>query len=331
MDKKYSASGRRSANRRRDETFYSQAEFDVADFTLESEREKPVRGTENDEHMAAVLESPPLPESARKIKPGWLKEEFAGQERLAGRAKPLAEPVEIPQETRKQQLFRRFLRDGIDGFLHQEILELLLYIGGADNHAVENSYDLLGRFGIFSQVFLAGYDEIAAMPDMTPEAALLLKLLPSFARRYAEELISYEDVLDTSEKVGRFLIPRFIGRETETVMMLCMDNACRLLRWDILEKGSLTGAAVEMRNCLQTAYECKAANVILAHNHPVGLPRPSAQDIRTTRLISAMFRYSGIALVDHFIIAGDSYLSMMEEGLFGAELDSVMELSPESE
>ena len=127
------------------------------------------------------------------------------------------------------------------------------------------------------------------------------------------------DVLDSSEKIGKFLIPKFLGRTEEVVYLLCLNNACRLLRCDLLSEGTLNGSQVDVRRLVEIAFQCKAINVVLAHNHPHGLSRPSSQDIRMTQNLAPTLKQLNLELLDHFIVSGNEYVSMMELGYLGVK------------
>ncbi len=48
-----------------------------------------------------------------------------------------------------------------------------------------------------------------------------------------------------------------------------------------------------------------ARYVVMAHNHPSGVPWPSTPDIVATRQMRRLFAALGVTLVDHAIVAGD--------------------------
>lgn len=52
---------------------------------------------------------------------------------------------------------------------------------------------------------------------------------------------------------------------------------------------------------------------IVVHNHPSGQVTPSPNDIALTRRLQACGELLGIALLDHIIVGGHTYLSMREE------------------
>ena len=55
--------------------------------------------------------------------------------------------------------------------------------------------------------------------------------------------------------------------------------------------------------------------VILAHNHPGGLPLPSQEDVATTKSLRDALLPMGILLMDHIIVADREFVSMARSGV----------------
>ena len=64
----------------------------------------------------------------------------------------------------------------------------------------------------------------------------------------------------------------------------------------------------------QLLLNVNATGFIVAHNHPSGTLRPSNPDRELTKRLSACGKLFNIGLMDHLILAGDSYYSFAENG-----------------
>jgi DNA repair protein RadC len=64
---------------------------------------------------------------------------------------------------------------------------------------------------------------------------------------------------------------------------------------------------------LTPAIKYCAASLILVHNHPSNNPKPSPEDIGTTKRLVEASKIIGINILDHIIITDDSYHSMKSE------------------
>jgi len=57
-----------------------------------------------------------------------------------------------------------------------------------------------------------------------------------------------------------------------------------------------------------------ASGVMLAHNHPSGMPEPSDADIKLTRNLSQALALIDVRVLDHFVVAGTQVHSFAEHG-----------------
>jgi DNA repair protein RadC len=64
---------------------------------------------------------------------------------------------------------------------------------------------------------------------------------------------------------------------------------------------------------IRTAVVASAAAVIMVHNHPFGDPSPSRQDLRLTARLRQVAE-SGITVLDHVVVAADSFIFLAERG-----------------
>jgi DNA repair protein RadC len=80
-------------------------------------------------------------------------------------------------------------------------------------------------------------------------------------------------------------------------------------------RGTYGTAPVNVRDIIERGLLLKATGIILVHNHPGGEARPSGADANFTRHLEAGAQAVGLRFVDHVIVTGDAWYSMMNEGL----------------
>ena len=61
-----------------------------------------------------------------------------------------------------------------------------------------------------------------------------------------------------------------------------------------------------------------AAALIVVHNHPSGVPEPSAEDVAVTRRLIEAGQLLGVPLLDHVVVAAEGYVSIRERIRFEA-------------
>ena len=80
-------------------------------------------------------------------------------------------------------------------------------------------------------------------------------------------------------------------------------------------QGQIASLSMRMRDLFGRALAVGASGIILAHNHPSGLCRPSLRDIDSTKRLIEIGRALDIELVDHLIMTQNSVYSMRAGGV----------------
>ena len=71
---------------------------------------------------------------------------------------------------------------------------------------------------------------------------------------------------------------------------------------------------VDIKLLLASAIKANASSIIVAHNHPSGNIKPSANDIRLTKKIKEAANLCDIALLDHLIVGKEEFYSFTDDG-----------------
>lgn len=220
----------------------------------------------------------------------------------------------------RQRLRERFLKEGLDSFTQEQVVELLLFYSIPRIDTNEIAHNLVNHFGSLSQVLEAPVAELKKVPGIGDNSAVLLHLIAEVARYYQVNRTMNEKVLNTIEKCGSFLLPYFVGRRNETVFLLCLDAKCKLLCCREISEGSVNAASISIRKVVETALAANATSVVLAHNHPSGVAMPSGDDVATTHRIAAALQAVDVYLADHLVISDDDYVSMVHSRLYTPKL-----------
>lgn len=218
-------------------------------------------------------------------------------------------------EGHRERMRRRFLRHGLSNFDDHNVLELLLFYALPRRDTNEIAHRLLERFGSLDRVFEATPEELMEIPGIGETAAALIRLVPETARRCLIVKQGSAKILPDVESMGSYFVPRFMNRNVETVLMLCLDPGMRVIDCRQVGSGGLTSASFSTRDVVRTAMTLNAKYVVLAHNHVSGIALPSVEDRSTTRLLRDALAQVDVKLLDHIIVAGDDYVSLADDGL----------------
>ena len=213
----------------------------------------------------------------------------------------------------RDRLKTRFLNEGLQGFPPHQVLELLLFFGIPYKDTNEYAHRLITEYGSLSGVLNADYRDLAAFKGIGPHAALLLKLIPELARRYAMDRWKDRPQIKNVADAGLYASTLFIGLEHEAFYMICMNAQNRVINPALISEGTVNEAMVYPRIILENAFRFNCVTAIFAHNHPGGSTEPSRADIEMTKKLKKALECVSIQVMDHIIVAGGDYLSMAEK------------------
>lgn len=215
----------------------------------------------------------------------------------------------------RKRLKARFIKSGLDDFEPHNVLELLLFYSVPRKDTNPLAHRLINRFGSLSGVFDAKPEELMKVDGITENTAVLISMVPQVARKYLEDKAEAKNVIGSFFDIGTYLMPKFVGRTVETVMLASLDNKNKIVSCSIVAEGESDRANLSKRKIMEEAMRVDATRVILAHNHPRGFAVPSAEDIYLTEEIYSLLKTVGIELVDHIIFAEDDFVSLAASGI----------------
>ncbi len=105
------------------------------------------------------------------------------------------------------------------------------------------------------------------------------------------------------------------GLKDENFCVLYLDTQNRIISFETIQKGIVNQAVVYPRQVIERALFHKSSALILVHNHPSGVIKPSDADVQLTRTISNTAKILEITVHDHLIIGDNHFFSFREEGI----------------
>lgn len=208
-----------------------------------------------------------------------------------------------------------FIKNGLDAFADHGVLELLLFyaIPRGDTNAL--AHRLINRFGTLAGVLDASFDELQKVEGIGENAAAFLKLIPQVCSRYYASRTERGCILDTTESIGEYFLPMFIGERDEVVYIITMDSKRKVIASHFMNRGSVNVAQVSARKIAERALADNAVFVAIAHNHVGAYALPSPDDVNATKTLMAALSALDIRLVDHLVFDENDYVSMRDSGL----------------
>lgn len=215
----------------------------------------------------------------------------------------------------RSRLRKRLQTEGLEGFSSHETLELLLTYAIPRVNTNETAHRLIKRFGSFSGVLDAPWEELTRVEGVGPQAAALITMMVPMLRRYEQEKMGPGLPLDNYARVAEYCRTLFLGVNVEQCYVLCLDGKLKLRFPALLSQGTPGDVSIHPRVVLQELIRYNATGAIICHNHPSGSPEPSPDDVSVTHQIYTILESIGIHLYDHVIVSGQTVYSFKNNHL----------------
>ncbi len=111
------------------------------------------------------------------------------------------------------------------------------------------------------------------------------------------------------------LVSHIADKKQENFVCISLNGANEVIGNRVVTVGLLNSTQVHPREVFADVISDRAASVILVHNHPSGILKPSPEDLSMTKQIVEAGRILGISVLDHLIITKKGYLSFKKKGL----------------
>ena len=216
----------------------------------------------------------------------------------------------------RKRLRERFRKNGLRGFSEHEILELLLTLCIPRKDVKGLAKSLLKKFGNIRGVFDASVHSLSEIKGIGDVSITGIFLIKAFALHYLQLRTSEVPIFNNNDALVKFWQARLSGLKHEVFEVAYLDNSYRLIDDGIerLEEGTVDRTVVYPRKVLSLALSHDASSIVIAHNHPSGDSTPSQADFRLTQALRYASDVLSIRLLDHIIIAKESFYSFRQSG-----------------
>ncbi|MDH4133753.1 MAG: DNA repair protein RadC [Gammaproteobacteria bacterium] len=209
----------------------------------------------------------------------------------------------------------KLLARGAAALSDAELLAIFLRTGVAGKTAIDVARELLAAHGGLRPLLTAGREALCAAPGLGDAKYALLMAALEVGRRHLAETLTRGEALVSSNDTREYLKARLRDLDREVFAALFLDNRHRVLAFEELFAGTLTGTAVYPREVVKRALRHNAAAVIFAHNHPSGVAEPSRADEILTQKLREALSLVEIRVLDHIVVGDGEMASFSERGL----------------
>ena len=108
------------------------------------------------------------------------------------------------------------------------------------------------------------------------------------------------------------LIQHYGDRKQEHFLSVSINGANEVMSIRVVSMGLVNKTPVHPREVFADIIAERASAVIVAHNHPSGDLKPSAEDMKITKQLKEAAAILGLSVLDHIIFSAKGYYSFAE-------------------
>ena len=207
----------------------------------------------------------------------------------------------------------KLIAKGAENLKDSELLAILLRTGTIGKNVIEIASQILSKYSK-KRLLQMTYNDLSKISGIDSAKATTLLAAFELSKRALEVNDTNLPVIsDAKDAVAQLSDMRDLKKEHLVALYLNAKN--QLVHKETISMGTLNANLVHPREVFEPALKYSAAQIIAAHNHPSGDPKPSEDDLEVTKRLTEAGKMMGIEVMDHVIISKNSHFSFKEEKL----------------
>ena len=220
---------------------------------------------------------------------------------------------DLPSEDRPREKLKKL---GAGNLTDAELIAIILRTGTKGKSVLTISQELINKCTNAAGLISLPLSELKRIPGIGEDKAISLLAAFEIGRRtQSQSKWLLNKKITSPAEVGEYFVPLLKDDLKEKFVVVCLSTANKVTRYETISIGSLNSSVVHPREIFKFAIENSAASIILVHNHPSGNPEPSKEDIAITKKLVDAGKIISIEVIDHIIIAGSTFTSLVERRL----------------
>ena len=210
----------------------------------------------------------------------------------------------------------KMIAKGKAALSNAELIAILISSGHGEQSAVALARDVLKACdNSLSELSKLSLEQLTQHKGIgTAKAVSIIAALELGKRRGLDTPEERQQIIHSKEAYECFL-PLIDDPTKENFMVAYLNQGNRLIKAERISIGGITATLADPKVIFKHALLKEATAIILCHNHPSGVTKPSKEDKLLTKKLIFAGKVMDISVMDHLIIGENTYYSFAEHGL----------------
>lgn len=212
---------------------------------------------------------------------------------------------------------RERILESPESFTKHELLEFLLYQAIPRRNVNSESHKLIAKYGSINDVLHADPVDLAEVDGIGVAAATFLAAIGRAVDMVNEEKQD-ETKIYSLDSVKEYLVKSMGSLDDEVVCAFYLSKNNRIIKRETYTDNEESKVSVSLAPFTRAFINLKPYAVVVAHNHPSGIARPSKADDGSTEKMFLLFSLANVKLYDHIIVTSNEVFSYRLDGRLSA-------------
>ncbi|MDN3029799.1 MAG: DNA repair protein RadC [Candidatus Tisiphia sp.] len=196
-----------------------------------------------------------------------------------------------------------------ENLVDYELLEMILFSVIPRKDVKPLAKELLTRFGSLADLINTDKEKLLNIKGTNDNLYINFVTMRELTNRMLKQKVINQNVISSWSILIDYLKATMGNMKTEQFRILFLNKKNVLIADEVLSQGTIDQATIYPREIIKIALFNEAGAIILVHNHPSGVSKPSNTDIKLTHKIVETCANVNISVHDHVIIAANEYFS----------------------
>ncbi|GMQ95422.1 MAG: DNA repair protein RadC [Patescibacteria group bacterium] len=213
---------------------------------------------------------------------------------------------DLPSEEKPRE---KMLKYGPVVLSVQELLAIVLNVGTKKEGVLEMTSRVIKEYGEKSLASQTNPESMAKDLDIPIVKATQIVACAELGRRFFQKNGAGATVIRTAKDVFSH-VKDMRELPKEHLRGIYLNAHHRIIHDEVISIGTVNSNIIHPREVFKPALEYSAVAVVLVHNHPSGITKPSDADKEVTKQLVEAGNILGINLLDHVIVTKNKFRSI---------------------
>lgn len=210
----------------------------------------------------------------------------------------------------------KLLLHGKHTLSNTELLAILISTGTKSKSAIDLAREILKKCGNqLNELAKLTVKDLTKIEGIGEAKAITIVAAIELAGRRGVETIKQKKFIGHSRDIYELFKPRIADLKHEEFWVLLLNRGLKVIGEKLVGEGGTSSIGVDAKKVFKIAIDEGAVSIALAHNHPSGVAKPSAEDVQLTKKLAQAGTLLDIQVIDHVIVTEEGYYSFADNGL----------------